>query len=87
MLLDTNILIDVLVGCREGETETVKAWLDTFPRLPIGDAVARETVQLRRAQPGDPQQPRLPCGAGGHRAPLPALSAGSASAPKRASRR
>jgi predicted nucleic acid-binding protein len=40
--------IEVLVGCRGGEMETVEAWLDTFPRLPIGDAVARETVQLRQ---------------------------------------
>jgi predicted nucleic acid-binding protein len=47
LLLDTNILIEVLVGCRESETETVEAWLDSFPRLPIGDEVARETVQLR----------------------------------------
>lgn len=40
--------IEVLVGCREGESETVQAWLDTFPRLPLADTVARETVRLRQ---------------------------------------
>jgi predicted nucleic acid-binding protein len=40
--------IELLVGCRAGETEAVEAWLETFPRLPIGDDVARETVRLRQ---------------------------------------
>jgi predicted nucleic acid-binding protein len=40
--------IEVLVGCRDGETELVESWLETFPRLPIKDAVARETVRLRQ---------------------------------------
>ena len=40
--------IEVLVGCRDGETEAVESWLETFPRLPIKDAVARETVRLRQ---------------------------------------
>jgi predicted nucleic acid-binding protein len=40
--------IEVLVGCRDGETEAVESWLETFPRLPIKDAVAHETVRLRQ---------------------------------------
>jgi predicted nucleic acid-binding protein len=40
--------IEVLVGCREGETEAVQAWLQGFPRLPLDDAIARETVRMRQ---------------------------------------
>ena len=40
--------IEVLVGCREGESGRVEAWLNTFPRLPIDDAIALETVRLRQ---------------------------------------
>ena len=40
--------IEVLVGCREGENDPVEAWLGTFPRLPIDDAIALETVRLRQ---------------------------------------
>jgi predicted nucleic acid-binding protein len=40
--------IEVLVGCREGESEVVQTWLETFPRLPLDDAIARETVRLRQ---------------------------------------
>jgi len=40
--------IEVLVGCREGESGRVEAWLDTFPRLPLNDAIALETVRLRK---------------------------------------
>ena len=40
--------IEVLVGCHDGETEAVESWLETFHRLPIKDAVARETVRLRQ---------------------------------------
>ena len=40
--------IEVLVGCREGESGRVQAWLDTFPRLPLDDAIALESVQLRQ---------------------------------------
>jgi len=40
--------IEVLVGCREGENAPVQAWLGTFPRLPIDDAIALETVRLRQ---------------------------------------
>ncbi|MFN7677535.1 MAG: type II toxin-antitoxin system VapC family toxin [Cyanobacteriota bacterium] len=40
--------IEVLVGCRAGETDRVEAWLDSFPRLPLNDAVAREAVGLRQ---------------------------------------
>lgn len=40
--------IEVLVGCRDGETDRVEAWLDSFPRLPLNDAVAREAVGLRQ---------------------------------------
>ena len=39
---------EVLVGCREGESGPVEDWLDTFPRLPIDDAIALETVRLRQ---------------------------------------
>jgi predicted nucleic acid-binding protein len=40
--------IEVLVGCREGESGRVQAWLDTFPRLPLDDAIALESVRLRQ---------------------------------------
>jgi predicted nucleic acid-binding protein len=40
--------IEVLVGCRGDEVEAVQAWLESFPRLPIDDAVARESVRLRQ---------------------------------------
>jgi predicted nucleic acid-binding protein len=40
--------IEVLVGCRTGETQAVETWLESFPRLPLGDAVARESVRLRQ---------------------------------------
>jgi len=40
--------IEVLVGCREGESNAVQAWLETFPRLPLDDAVAGETPRLRQ---------------------------------------
>jgi predicted nucleic acid-binding protein len=33
--------IEVLVGCRDAETEAVQAWLEAFPRLPLDDATAR----------------------------------------------
>ena len=40
--------IEVLAGCREGESGRVQAWLDTFPRLPLDDAIALESVRLRQ---------------------------------------
>jgi predicted nucleic acid-binding protein len=40
--------IEVLVGCREGESGRVEAWLDTFPRLPLNDAIALESLRLRQ---------------------------------------
>ncbi len=40
--------IEVLVGCREGETSTVHGWLEGFPRLPLDGAIAGETVRLRQ---------------------------------------
>jgi predicted nucleic acid-binding protein len=40
--------IEVLVGCREGETSRVHDWLESFPRLPLDDAIATETVVLRQ---------------------------------------
>ena len=40
--------IEVLVGCREGETSRVQAWLECFPRLPLDEAIAAETVRLRQ---------------------------------------
>jgi len=36
------------VGCREGESGRVEAWLDTFPRLPLNDAIALESLRLRQ---------------------------------------
>jgi hypothetical protein len=38
--------IKVLIDCRGGESDSVEVWLDTFPRLPIDDAVALESVRL-----------------------------------------
>jgi len=40
--------IEVLVGCPDGEAGRVEAWLESFPRLPLDQAIARETVQLRQ---------------------------------------
>jgi predicted nucleic acid-binding protein len=40
--------IEVLVGCRDGEANRVEAWLDSFPRILLNDAVAREAVSLRQ---------------------------------------
>ena len=40
--------IEVLVGCRDGEREAVQTWLEGFPRLPLDDAIASETVRLRQ---------------------------------------
>jgi len=38
----------VLVGCREGETSRVQDWLESFPRLPLDEAIAAETVRLHQ---------------------------------------
>ncbi len=27
--------IELLVGCRDGESEAVQSWLEGFPRLPL----------------------------------------------------
>ena len=40
--------IEVLVGCRDGESGRVEAWLDSFLRLPLDDAIALEAVRLRQ---------------------------------------
>ncbi|MFO0138773.1 MAG: PIN domain-containing protein [Cyanobacteriota bacterium] len=40
--------IEVLVGCRGGESDRVEAWLDIFPRLPIDDPNALESVRHRQ---------------------------------------
>lgn len=40
--------IEVLAGCRDGEAERLEPWLESFPRLPLDQAIARETVQLRQ---------------------------------------
>jgi predicted nucleic acid-binding protein len=40
--------IEVLVGCREGETSRVHDWLESFPHLPLDEAIAAETVRLRQ---------------------------------------
>ncbi|MFN7873022.1 MAG: PIN domain-containing protein, partial [Cyanobacteriota bacterium] len=37
-----------LVGCRGGESDRVEAWLDIFPRLPIDDPNALESVRHRQ---------------------------------------
>jgi predicted nucleic acid-binding protein len=36
------------MGCRLGETEVVQAWLESSPRLPLDNAIAREGVLLRQ---------------------------------------
>ena len=36
------------MGCRDGEAGRVEAWLGSFPRLALEQAIARETVQLRQ---------------------------------------
>ena len=48
LLLDTNILIEVLVGCRGEEAARVEPWLESFPQLALDQVVARETVALRQ---------------------------------------
>ena len=40
--------IEVLVGCRTAESQTVEAWLDSFERLSLNRDVARESVQARQ---------------------------------------
>ena len=40
--------IEVLVGCREGEADAVRGWLESFPRLPLDHAISSETVRLRQ---------------------------------------
>jgi hypothetical protein len=40
--------IEVLMGCRDAETEAVQAWLEAFPRLPLDDASSRAAVRLRQ---------------------------------------
>jgi len=40
--------IEVLVGCRAGESAAVQSWLEGFPQLPLNDAIASETVRLRQ---------------------------------------
>ena len=40
--------IEVLVGCRTAESQTVEAWLDSFERLPLDRDVARGSVQARQ---------------------------------------
>jgi predicted nucleic acid-binding protein/Arc/MetJ-type ribon-helix-helix transcriptional regulator len=40
--------IEVLVGCREGEADAVRGWLESFPRLPLDDAISSETERLRQ---------------------------------------
>lgn len=40
--------IEVLVGCREGEADAVRGWLESFHRLPLDDAISGETVRLRQ---------------------------------------
>lgn len=36
------------MGCRLGETEVVQAWLESSPRLPLDNAIARQGVLLRQ---------------------------------------
>jgi len=40
--------IEVLVGCRGGEAAHEEPWLESFERLPLDQAIARRTVQLRQ---------------------------------------
>ena len=40
--------IEVLAGCRDREVEQLEARLERGPRLPLDQAIARETVQLRQ---------------------------------------
>jgi predicted nucleic acid-binding protein len=40
--------IEVLVGCRDGEADAVQGWLESFPRLPLDQAISSETVRLRQ---------------------------------------
>ena len=39
--------IELLVGCRGGESDRVEAWLDTFPRLPISTSPPATAVISR----------------------------------------
>ena len=36
--------IELLVGCRDGETSRVHAWLESFPRVPLDEAIATEKI-------------------------------------------
>ena len=38
--------IEVLVGSRDGEAERLEPWLESFPRIGLDQAIARETVIL-----------------------------------------
>ena len=40
--------IEVLVGSRDGEAERLEPWLESFPRIALDQAIARETVQIRQ---------------------------------------
>ena len=40
-------LIEVLVGCRGGESDRVDTWLDTFPRLPLSTSPPATAVISR----------------------------------------
>jgi predicted nucleic acid-binding protein len=69
----------VLVGCREGETEVVRTWLEAFPRLPLDEAIASTTVQLR--QQHGLKLPDAIILATAHCAPLPLASRNSRDCP------
>jgi predicted nucleic acid-binding protein len=47
-LISVITWIEVLVGCRDAETEAVQVWLEAFPRLPLDDASSRVAVRLRQ---------------------------------------
>jgi len=40
--------IEVLVGCRDEEADSVQAWLQVFPCLSVDAGISRETVRIRR---------------------------------------
>ena len=40
--------IEVLVGCRVGESAEVETWLESFLQLALDHSIARETVLLRQ---------------------------------------
>ena len=40
--------IEVLLGSRDSEAERLEPWLESFTRIGLDQAIARETVQIRQ---------------------------------------